>query len=327
MAKFKVGICSLLCEKDIEIEREVLKEDLFEIIMMPYGSQNAFREGVFDDVLEQIHGLIMANTYVDARVAPKLKNCKVVARHGQGLDSLDLKACADHGIAVCNMPAFGVDEVSDHALAFSLLLMKSIHTYSLDVRRGSWNVEKVQANNIKKINQSTLSLLGFGRIGQETARKARALFGRVMAYDPFMNLEKAKELGVEPVSDVGSLFREADVLSVHIPLNKDTTHFIDRGKLMLMKPTAYVVNTARGPLINGKDLYQALSEGWIAGAALDVMEHEPPDMADPLFGLDNVIFTPHSAFVSDRSLPDLRRHCAEEVRRVLMGEQPLSRVN
>lgn len=327
MAKFKVGICSLLCEKDIDIEKEVLKEDLFQIIMMPYGSQNAFKDGIFDDVLEQIHGLIMANTYVDAVVAPKLKNCKVVARHGQGLDSLDLKACADHGIAVCNMPAFGVDEVSDHAVAFMLLLMKSIHTYSLDVRRGFWNVEKVLAKNIRKINTSTLSLLGFGRIGQETARKARALFGRILAYDPFMNAEKANELGVEPVDDLNVLFSEADILSIHIPLISETTHFVNAEKLRLMKPSAYLVNTARGPLINGKDLYQALSEGWIAGAALDVMEQEPPDMSDPLFGLDNVIFTPHSAFVSDRSLPDLRRHCAEEVRRVLMGEQPLSRVN
>lgn len=327
VSAFKVGICSLLNEKDIDIEKEVFEGVDVEIVQVSYGAEDRFQKGELDGFLGSVDGLIMANTIVDASVASKLKKCKVVARHGQGVDNLDLDACAARGIAVCNMPAFGVDEVSDHAAIFALMLVKRIHTYWLDVREGHWDVEKIPASDIKKLNTATLALAGFGRIGRETARKAKPFFGRIVAFDPCMNLSSAKDLGVESVDSIETLLPQADVLSIHMPLFAGTRHYFDREKFRLMKSCAFVVNTSRGPIIKGDDLYEALSKGWIAGAALDVVEQEPANLNDPLFSLDNVVFTPHSAFRSDRSLPELRRHCAEEVRRVLTGQRPTSKVN
>ncbi|MCF7935471.1 MAG: C-terminal binding protein [Synergistales bacterium] len=323
----RVGICSLLNDNDIEIEKEVFSDTDFELVREPYGPEHTFQEGKRDDFLASVDGLIMANTLVDRDVAKRMSRCKVIARHGQGVDNLDLEACADEGIQVCNMAAFGVDEVSDHAVMFAMILLKQFHTYYLDVRKGNWNVEKVPAWDLKKIGAATLGLVGFGRIGQETARKAYQMFGRIVAHDPCMDKEKAEALGVETVDSLDEVLGRSDVVSVHIPLNKHTRGFFDKSLFAKMKPEAYLVNTSRGPIVNGRDLYEALITGQLAGAALDVMEQEPANMDDPLFSLENVVFTPHSAFRSDKSLPELRRHCAMEVKRVLTGQPPASPAN
>ncbi len=320
MAKFKVGIYSLLNDKDCRIEEDVFRGHDIEIVNGRYGHDEDFQ-----DMITYVDGLIIANTMIDGPVIEKMKNCRVVGRHGSGVDNFDLGKAAEKGIAICNVPMFCIDEVSDHALTFALVLARNMHLYSLHVKSGAWDIDRLPPP--KKVNTMTLGLAGFGTIARLVAKKGKAIFGEIVAYDPFMDGKKAEELGVRPVATLSELAAASDVVSIHIPLSEKTFHLFDKDFFSRMKKTAFIVNTARGSLINSKDLHEALVNGTIAGAALDVMEQEPPDMNDPLFKLDNVFFTPHSAWFSDQALYQDRYVAAENVRRVLLGLEPLSRVN
>jgi D-3-phosphoglycerate dehydrogenase len=257
------------------------------------------------------------------RVMQTLKHCKIIARYGVGVDSIDLQAAADLGIIVSNVPDYGTHEVSDHALAMMLCLTRKIAQASSLVKGGQWDFRLLSPVHRHQIQ--TIGIVGMGRIGSAMAHKTRALGMKVIAHDPLVAQEAIPDY-VTLVS-LEELLTQSDVVSVHCPLSESTRNMLDEKMLGLMKPTAYLVNTARGSIVDEVALDKMLAEKRLAGAAMDVLNSEPGLATHPLFRHENFLCTPHMAWHSEESAKELKRKAAEEVRRVLRGEAPLYQVN
>ena len=268
----------------------------------------------------------MLNSYaaLPEDVIVRLKCCKIIARTGIGVDTVDLEAASKQGIFVTNVPSYCEDEVSDHTLALVLACTRKVAHFSQTVKDGQWDWK--QGKPILRLRGLTLGLVAFGKIARKVAKKAQAFGFNVVASDPFAPAAAFAQSGVERV-EFGALLSRADVVSIHAPLVPETTHLFDDKVFSQMKRTAFLVNTSRGPIVDEQALYRALSGGQIAGAGLDVMEVEPSPSDHPLLQLDNVVLTPHVAFYSEDSLVDLRTQAAQEVARVLKGQRPLAVVN
>ncbi|MBI2371770.1 MAG: C-terminal binding protein [Deltaproteobacteria bacterium] len=253
---------------------------------------------------------------ITAEVVAGLRECRGIVRAGIGLDNVDLQAAAARGIPVANVPDYCVPELSTHTVALILALVRKLPTSDRLVRAGRW--ELAPLHPIFAPQEMTLGLVGFGRMARAVARKARPLGFHVQAYDPYVEDAVFARAGVAR-QEMDPLVREADVLSLHLPLTPETRPVLDERRLRAMKPTALLVNTSRGGVVDEAALVQALSEGWIAGAGLDVLEAEPPPPDHPLFGLPNVLLTPHAAWYSERAERELRVKAAQEVARLLSG--------
>jgi D-3-phosphoglycerate dehydrogenase / 2-oxoglutarate reductase len=259
-----------------------------------------------------------------ARVIGELKCCKVIARYGIGVDNVDLAAATRAKIVVTNVPDYCVDEVSDHALALFLALARRVVAADQAVKGGAWDV--VAHKGIQRLRGQTFGLLGFGKIARALAAKAQALGLRVVAADPFVDAEAMVRLNVRAV-DMDTLLAESDAVSVHVPLSPETRGIIGERALARMKPTAFLINTSRGGLVDEQALAAALAAERLAGAALDVVEKEPPPPDHPLRKASNVILTPHLAFYSREAVVELQTKVAEEAARAFRGEPPRSPVN
>lgn len=250
--------------------------------------------------------------------------CRIVSRYGIGLDNIAVDVATEFGMLVTNVPDFCLDEVSDHALALLLASARRIVDFARMTRGGDWNSRAGQA--LPRLRGQTLGLIGYGAIARTLAPKAAALGLRLIAYTPRIAPDALGPLGTA-TNDLEVLLRSADYVSIHAPLTAETEGMIGERELRAMKSTAILINTARGPIVDEAALVRALTEGWIAGAALDVLEREPPDPAHPLRSLGNVILTPHVAFASEAAIADLRARAAEHVVQVLRGELPTNLVN
>ena len=259
-----------------------------------------------------------------ARVIGELKRCRVIARYGIGVDNVDLVAATRARILVTNVPDYCVDEVSDHALALLLALARRVVAADQTVKGGAWDV--VAHAGIRRLRGQTLGLLGFGKTARALAAKAQALGMQALAVDPFVNVETMVRLSVR-ATDMDTLLAQSDVVSVHVPLSPETRGIVGECALARMKPTAFLINTSRGGLVDERALAAALKAGRLAGAALDVLATEPPPADHPLRQVPNVILTPHLAFYSRDSVVELQTKAAEEVARALRGEPPRSPVN
>jgi D-3-phosphoglycerate dehydrogenase / 2-oxoglutarate reductase len=253
----------------------------------------------------------------------ELTRCRIIARFGIGVDNVDIPAATSRGIVVTRVPDYCLDEVSDHAMALLLALVRKIPSSNARTHAGRWEMKAVTP--IHRLRGSTLGLVAFGQIPQLVAPKARAFGLRVVAYDPYVPDEVLSRAGVERV-EFDELLRISDYISIHTPLIPATHHLFDAGVFGRMKPGAYLINTARGPIVDETALAHALDQKQLAGAALDVMEQEPPANS-PLFSRDNVILTPHTSFYSEESLADLQTKAAEEVLRVLTGQPARNALN
>lgn len=258
------------------------------------------------------------------KVIENLENCKVISRYGIGFNTVDIEAATEKGIVVGNVTDYCLDEVSDHAMALLLSSVRKITKLNNAVKSGTWDFKV--AVPVFRLRGRTLGLLGFGNIPQALARKAQAFGLNVIAYDPFVPKAVAIERNVELVS-LEELCRESDYVSVHLPLNKDTEKMISHEQFNMMKKEAFIINTARGPIIDEQALIKALQEEEIAGAGLDVLEVEPIDPNNPLLKMDNVILNPHSAFYSVEAEAELKRKTAQNVADVLSGYFPPYLVN
>jgi D-3-phosphoglycerate dehydrogenase len=256
---------------------------------------------------------------VDASVIASLGRCRVIARYGVGTDTVDLAAATAHGIAVTHVPDYCVDEVSDHALALLLAMARRVVQADAWVHQGHWDLGP--ARPVARLRGQTLGLLGCGRIAQALARKAQALGLHVRAHDPWVPPAAMQAVGIEAV-DLQGLARSADFLSVHVPLTAETRGLVGEALLRLMKPTAVLINTSRGPVVDEEALAAALAAGRLAGAALDVLAHEPPAADHPLRRLPQVLLTPHMAWYSREAEGELRRRAGASVVAVLRGERP-----
>jgi D-3-phosphoglycerate dehydrogenase len=259
-----------------------------------------------------------------ARVIEYLHRCKIIARYGIGVDNVDLAAATKAHILVTNVPDYCVDEVSDHALALLLALARRVNVADAAVKAGAWDV--VAHSGIRRLRGQTLGLLGFGKIAKAVASKAQSLGMKIIVHDPYIEPRLIAHYGAEAVG-LDRLLAEADALSIHVPLSPETRNLISEGALVLMKPTAFLINTSRGGIVDENALAIALTQGRLGGAALDVLSVEPPPPDHPLRQAPNVILTPHLAFYSRESVIELQTKAAEEVARKLKGEPPRSPVN
>lgn len=270
------------------------------------------------------NGILNRAAPMSARVVTTLDKCKVIARYGVGVDNVDLDAATSMGIVVANVPDYCNDEVSTQAVALILSLTRRLVSHDKAVRNGAWDIGS--AEPIYRTAGQTLGLVGLGRIARAVARKMQGFRMRIIAHDPYVSEEAAAKVGVELV-DLDTLLSTADLISIHAPLMDATRKMIDADALAKMKPTAYLVNTSRGGLIDQTALVEALKDARIAGAGLDVYEVEPLEPDSPLKDLDNVILTDHAGWYSEDSIIELQTRAAKAVAAVLSGERPESVVN
>ena len=267
--------------------------------------------------------LLVTYARITAEMIPRMARCRIISRFGIGVDNVDLAAATQAGIVVTKVPDYCIDEVSDHAMALLLALVRKIPLANGQVHAGRWEMKAVVP--IHRLRGSVLGLVGFGRIPQLVAPKAKAFGIQVVASDPYVPSEVFTRAGVERV-DFGDLLKISDYISIHSPLLPETRNLFNADAFRQMKPTAYLINTARGPIVDEAALAHALDQRQLAGAALDVMPQEPP-VGSPLLGRDEVILTPHTSFYSEESLVELQIKAAEEVVRVLTGQPPRNPVN
>lgn len=272
------------------------------------------------DAAREAEVVLVRESPLPREVIEGLTRCKAIVRYGIGVDNIDQQAARERGIMVANVPDYGTDEVSSQAVALALAVSRRLWLHDREVREGRWSTGVLQP--MFRLRGRTLGLVGFGRIARMTLEKLAGFgFARVLVHDPRADLPA----GAERV-DMDTLCAEADLISLHAPLNEQTHHCIDARRLALMKPTAILVNTARGGLVDSDALHAALAARRILGAGLDVFEQEPPG-DHPLLQLDNVVLSNHMGWYSEEAMRDLQRLATEEAVRVLRGDIPLNWLN
>jgi len=266
-------------------------------------------------------GLLNQYALLTRRVLENLPKCKVISRYGVGVDSIDLKAATDLGIIVANVPDYCIDEVADQTVSMILALIRKAAFFDQKVKSGQWDFRL--GIPINRIRGKTLGLIGCGKIGMEVAKRISSFGMKVIAFDPY--IEKTQG-GIE-LKDFDSVLKESDVISIHCPLNDSTRHLIGERGFEKMERKPLLINTSRGAIVDEKALINALKQGHISGAGLDVLEKEPPDSKNPLLKMENVILSPHIGFYSEESISELKRRTAKNVSEVLIGRWPSSVVN
>ncbi|HAL2271776.1 TPA: C-terminal binding protein [Escherichia coli] len=254
-----------------------------------------------------------------------MQQCRVIVRYGVGVDNIDSQAAKEKGIYVANVPDYGSEDVAEHALALLLAATRRIATRNRDIRDGQWGIG--QREPMFRLAGKILGVVGFGRISRCFVQKASGIgFKRILVVDPLLTDKQASQAGVTRVN-LDTLCREADFISLHAPLTPDTHHLIGEAELAKMKPSAVLVNTSRGGLIDEQALINALLQQRIFAAGLDVFESEPLSAKSPLLQMDNTLCTDHTAWFTEESVVELQSKAAHEVRRAFEGEHPLNWVN
>lgn len=299
----------------LQYEKDVFQESGLDIEFIK--AQCKTEEEVIDQA-KHVDAILNQYAPVSRRVIESLENTKIISRYGVGVNTIDLGAAKEKGITVANVPDYGMEEVSNHALALLLSWARKVTLLNNEVKKGNWDFKACVP--IHRFNEQTVGVLGFGRIPRRFIEKVKPLGFKTAAYDPFVSAEEMAAVGVQKM-ELDEIIRESDFLSVHVPLIDDTFHLINEERLHQMKKTAVIINTARGPIIDEKALADALEKGIIAGAALDVTEDEPVSTNSPLLKMDNVIITPHSAWYSEEAMIELRKKAAKNIVHVLSGEK------
>lgn len=315
MARFKVLLTDYAWP-DLEIERSVLAGADAELLVAERDDAASLAAMARDA------DAIMTNwAKVPAEVIEAAPSCRIVARLGIGLDNIDVACATRRKIPVTNVPDYCLVEVAEHALALVFALGRKIGHYHLATKEGRYELQT--GPTLRRIEGQTLGIVGLGAIGRKLAEKA---FGVGLAVVATNRSGRGGLAGVRMVG-VDELLRKSDYVSLHVPLTDATRHLIGREELAQMKPTAYLINTARGGVLDHAALAEALDAGKLAGAALDVQDPEPPDLSLPPYNDPRVIVTPHAAFYSEESVSDLRRRATEQVAACLRGERPENVVN
>jgi len=319
--RFKVVRVDRASDLPVEEEMAALTEIGAEVT-----GANCKTEDEIIKVAKDADAILVVSARITRRIMEALPRCQVIVRYGIGFDTIDVPAATDNGILVVNIPDFCLEEVSNHAVSMLLALARKLTLVSNCLRRDSWAVCKQALAPMGSIYGQTLGLVGCGNIGRLTAKKARCFDLEIVGYDPYLDKSVAEAHGIKLVS-LPELLRESDFVSLHTPYSAETRHLIGEAELRQMKPTAYLINTARGAIVDEAALFKALEAGWLAGAGLDVFEKEPARPDNPLFKLDNVIVTPHIASYCEASYARLKQSVGREAARVLKGRWPRNLVN
>jgi D-3-phosphoglycerate dehydrogenase len=284
--------------------------------------------GAEDEIIAQARdadAIITSPSPITRSVMSALEGLKVAIRTGVGYDVIDVAAATELGVIVVNVPDIWVREVANHALALLLAWNRKVITLDRQVHAGVWSAG-IPGPFTGSLHGETVGIVGLGNIGSAFARRVAALETKVIACDPYVDEARFKALGVERVT-LEAVAERADYVSVHTLLNAETRHLIGEAFFRRTKPTAVLINTSRGPVVDEQALYRALVDRRLAGAALDVWEKEPVAADSPLLRLDTVIATPHAAYFSTAAVAQVPRRCGEEAARVLNGQRPLNVVN
>lgn len=314
MAK-KVVVCQPIHESGLRLL------DGFDVTVAPDPS-----EATVKGLMAGVEGVVVRTAPFTRAIMEAAPELKIIARHGVGVDNIDVAAATELGILVCNTPNANALSVAEHTLVAIGALAKRVLTMDRGTRENKFEIR----NEYKAFDLAgkVLGLVGLGRIGALVAKKAQAAFDmEVVGYDPYLPPERAAELGVRLVPSMDAVLSVADFVSLHTPLTPETRGLMNRDRLALMKPTAYLINFSRGEVLVEADLVEALKAGTIAGAALDVFDPEPPPAGNPLFELDNVLLSPHSAALTRECVVRMATGAAEAVRDVLHGVMPEFVVN
>ena len=301
-------------------ERAVLEAGGASVVVAPNGE-----EGTLVGLARDADAIMTCFAQVTENVVRAAEQCIVIGRFGVGVDNIAVSTATELGIAVTYVPDYCVDEVSDHVMALLHTWNRKIALFDRSVRERGWGSQPLTMR-MMRLRGKTLGIVGFGRIGQAVAAKARAFGLHVLATDPIVPGELVEAEGGRMV-DLPTLLAESDFISLHTPLNEATRNLIGREELSMMKEDAFLINAARGPLIDEIALHDALKSGTIAGAGLDVMVDNSPPRDHPLLSLENIIITPHVAFFSQESTLELEERAAAEVVSVMQGRMPDNLVN
>lgn len=316
-----MGRCALVTDyawPSLDPERRILAEAGLELVVAETGTE--------EELVALAPGAeaILTNwKRVPARVLEEARRCVTVARYGVGIDNIDVAAATELGIVVTNVPDYCVDEVAEHALALLLALGRRIVGFAEQTRSGGWDNQT--AGVLRRQRGRTLGLVGFGRIARAVASRAQGLGYVVLAWSP--RLTPGEHDGVEAVGSLGELLERSDAVSLHAPLTEDTRRMIGAAELARMRPGSFLINTARGALVDEQALADALDARVLGGAGLDVMGEEPPPPDHPLRRAPGVVMTPHAAFFSVESIEDLQSKTARNVAAVLSGQAVPTIVN
>ncbi|HEX6146216.1 MAG TPA: C-terminal binding protein [Acidimicrobiia bacterium] len=313
MTKYKVVVSDQVFPS-VEVERGLLADIDADLVVASGDVESVLATAADADAI--------LNTYLpwSADSIARLTRCKIIARYGIGFDNVDLKAAADAGIVVTNVPDYSVEEVATHALALILASLRKVVVADGSVRSGTWSIDNFRP--IRRLSTLTVGLVGYGRIARRIAAPLEALGASIIAHDPY--LQPGPDL--PPLLEFDTVLSRADIVSLHLPLTDETRGIIGADALARMKPGAILVNTSRGPLVDLDALCDALRKGTLGAAGLDVFDVEPLD-ASRVEGVPNLIVTPHMAYYSEEALAESQRKAATQVIKVLTGERPDYQVN
>ena len=304
----------------IDPERKILEEGGAEVIVAPNSKEETLIE-----LSRDVDAIMTCFANVSENVIRSASNCKVIGRFGVGVDNIDVGVATELGIAVTYVPDYCIDEVSDHVIAMLHTWNRKIATFDKSVKDSGW--EHLGLNmRIMRLRNKTIGIVGFGRIGQAVAEKSKVFGLNIMVSDPVVSQSFAADKGCKLV-DMDELLTESDFVTLHAPLMESTINLIGKRELSLMKKDSFLINAARGQLINEKDLLEALKANTIGGAGLDVMTDNNPPIDHPFFSLENILITPHIAFFSQESTIELEERAAGEVVRAYQGVMPENLVN
>ena len=303
---------------DHELEINTLKEAFPEADIRLTGS--GFEQDLADFGKDADLIVTQISYSFTREILQTLHNCRGIAVSGSGYNNIDVQAAAELGIPVTNVNGYCAEDLADYVLAAIFHFNKSLGLFSSNIRSGLWGAPAVPAP-IHRISSQTLFVMGFGYIGRVTAQRAKALGMKVLVYDPFVSAAAAEECGVEVVELEDGL-RRADFVTIHVKLTDETRGLVGMEQFRLMKPSAVLINVSRGPLIREPDLIEALNQGVIAAAVLDVVTNEPIPADDPLLDAKNILITPHVSYASEEAMIDLRRRTVENGLAMFRGEKP-----
>jgi D-3-phosphoglycerate dehydrogenase len=298
---------------DLALERELFGNAGVELVVANCASE--------DEVLaagRDFDAFLIQYAPITERVLAQLPRLGIVSRIGAGFDTVDTGACAKHGVWLANSPDYGVGEVSTHALALALALIRNVVGYNRDIALGQWSY--LSSGQLRRASEMTLGIVGLGRIGKRMAHVSRNVFKRVIACDPYI-IDGDFPAYVER-GDLAQVFAESDVVSLHVPLNQETRGMINPPVLAKMRPGSFLVNTARGAVVDVDAALAALERGTLGGLALDVLPVEPVPADSKLLGHPRVILTPHAAFYSVEAERELRRKAAQNIVTFLRTGRP-----
>jgi D-3-phosphoglycerate dehydrogenase/C-terminal binding protein len=328
--RFKVVVTDFISEP-LDCERRLLG-DLAEVVALDAKNESELAGRIEDaDAVMMYHFLSIGERTIDA-----LQNCRLIVRCGVGFDNVDRAAARRRGIPVANVPDYGTEDVADSALGMMLTLARGVHFLNQRLQRGSGAWSYTQVQPLPRLRARTFGIIGIGRIGTAAALRAKAFGLDVLFHDPYVPDGYEKSLGVRRARSLDELLAESHIVSAHCPLSAETHHLLNAQTIARMQPGSLLINTARGGVVDVLAVLDALNRGHLAGAAIDVLETEPPaddhpllrawrDPASPVH--DRLILNPHSAFYSEEGLMDMRIKGSENCRRVLMGEAARNVVN